>query len=1427
MSVNYNVWYRKLGLRKTSDFVYPKIINTADMFYPKYTMIHYFNEDTSLYPNKNIPIFSSLKKAVVTNILKYKNPIFKDIKEKPVQETGFANKIGKQFPDFKTYPYSKLLKKISGDPNLTRNNIVIVNYSFVNEFYRWKGLPIEEKFKFKNTNKTIAETIKEINIQVSSKKVNLNHFFIFDLPPVLYSKAILKKFMKREFDRQLLKVFYNYKFLNFLDLLKAFNEETKNDSSIQFVDKKWLDTVNIIFRLDDKAVIVNLRKLLSYSKLYDIPSSVKWDDKKMFNVLYYFFNLIYSLPAFNIKEIETGEYGDKIDEALGRVNTQKLTPGQDIDIDISTEIETTDNIEEDKIQEDITDVEDTDIEVNEKDIDDRVIEEKELIEENEAIVESLNTTLAKYKTIEEVMSSKDDIIKDVEKSLESLANKYNIPEKRLKTIKEKFESFLNEKSPFENGKTIKDYLFIKDEEIEIKESETKLPESPVVLDKTELEDKINVIDKKYVKDVMKKDIVRTFVSLERAGMVITELKVNKEKSILGEYEEYEINFLDIEKGSHKVKVKIPTVNEDGIYKISGNQYRLRKMMRDIPIKKISPKRVGLSSAYGKLFIDKAPTANLDRGYSLKRELLKLKKAGKIKNLVLGEQSIPDVELPQDYFLTIRYIVSFIYGDYEFNFDYNNREKLAFELGYKLEDVEKNGMVVCGKHINKLLLMDKDNILYEYDGKNYKKIGPYLDFLEIDKSKLKDEFSIINILGNRIPLVYLLIYYLGFKGLLKLTKTKYKVLEGNKRTDDPNAIVFKTKFETTVIEPKDDKERMLYSGLIYFKKQMKNVPLDILDKSEEYLAVLKDLGFAINVITEIKLLDDLYLDPVTINTLKQMNEPTTFTGLLLRANELLVTDYYYHPQALKGYLIKGYDVIPQMIYSQIVDSIRQMKNEEFFGKKRLVFDPYGVWRQLNEDSASILVDDLNPILYLKQKEDVTFTGFGGRKKESMSKSTRELHPDAVGVISEGHKDSGDVGISAYMSANPVLKNIRGMKGELKKIDFANVFSTSALLAPFSTTDDSKRVNFINIQNSHVIPFQNPEVYPVRTGYEAVLPYRLPKKFIAFAEDNGVVEKVGKNEITIKYDNGKKEKYKFKDWNSKEESGSSFLHIMKTELKKGDKVNKGDVIYYDSSFFEPDIFDNRKVIYRTYLNATVALMEINETYEDSTSMSLKFAKKAGINSIKSRSIILKADTEITEPKWIGDKVKPTDALLILTTGIIPEEDSKLDSEALDILQGFIKQTPKAKVKGEIFDIKVFYNCEKDDLSPSLREFVDKVENLMIDPETGEHLSGRVDSSYSIKGKPLEEGSIEIKYFIKAESIMGTGDKGIIANQLKTTVGDIYDYDIMNELGENVDILFSARAIYARVVNSPNLMGTTALLLKEVSKKAVELYFGKSDN
>jgi hypothetical protein len=55
--------------------------------------------------------------------------------------------------------------------------------------------------------------------------------------------------------------------------------------------------------------------------------------------------------------------------------------------------------------------------------------------------------------------------------------------------------------------------------------------------------------------------------------------------------------------------------------------------------------------------------------------------------------------------------------------------------------------------------------------------------------------------------------------------------------------------------------------------------------------------------------------------------------------------------------------------------------------------------------------------VKEKENVTTSGTGGRSKLSQVRRHRAFHESDVGIRSEGNVDSGDVGINYYLTANP--------------------------------------------------------------------------------------------------------------------------------------------------------------------------------------------------------------------------------------------------------------------------------------------------------------------------------------------------------------------------------------------------------------------------
>lgn len=47
---------------------------------------------------------------------------------------------------------------------------------------------------------------------------------------------------------------------------------------------------------------------------------------------------------------------------------------------------------------------------------------------------------------------------------------------------------------------------------------------------------------------------------------------------------------------------------------------------------------------------------------------------------------------------------------------------------------------------------------------------------------------------------------------------------------------------------------------------------------------------------------------------------------------------------------------------------------------------------------------------------------------------------------------------------------------------------------------------------------------------------------------------------------------------------------------------------------------------------------------------------------------------------------------------------------------------------------------------------------------------------------------------------------------------------ESGEKLDALFSYTSLSARIVMSPEIMGTTNVILKILSKRTAEIYFGQ---
>lgn len=474
-----------------------------------------------------------------------------------------------------------------------------------------------------------------------------------------------------------------------------------------------------------------------------------------------------------------------------------------------------------------------------------------------------------------------------------------------------------------------------------------------------------------------------------------------------------------------------------------------------PLRKIDPTTVALTSYYGKTFV------NLDD-----------KKANNSVEWIAKQVNKASMDV-ENYIIKVdpanvfdnKFVAPYIYNalankykliqtkEYTLLFDHIERSKLF--SGDLLRQAEVNGSRIIGYNNNRVpLVIDIHNEISLYkSSESITPIGNIYDVLGLPEQKAPTDFTTVRIFSKTVPVVIVLGYLIGISKLLKSLEVNYRVVENKSLMQlqkHEYAITFKD--EIYIFSRKDRVSSLIISGLLEFEKELKNYTFDQLDHKDVYFVLLKSKGLGSIYVREIDLLDKLFIDTITKDILIEMNQPVTFRGLLIRATEMLTQ--YHHPssQDLDSMRIRGYERISGVIYKELAAAIRQHQNKNISNKSKIDISPFQIWSKIMKDPAIKLVEDTNPIQNLKESEIVTYVGEGGRGKDSMNKQSRAFQPSDMGVISEATVDSSDVGINAYLSANPAFSSLRGTTIKNKDLTSASLLSTSALLGSFSTSDD---------------------------------------------------------------------------------------------------------------------------------------------------------------------------------------------------------------------------------------------------------------------------------------------------------------------------------------------------------------------------------------
>lgn len=978
---------------------------------------------------------------------------------------------------------------------------------------------------------------------------------------------------------------------------------------------------------------------------------------------------------------------------------------------------------------------------------------------------------------------------------------------------------------FDDNRTVAETCVI--EETTLKDVKSfKLPEIKSVLDKSMLKSTLTVFDRNYITKVLDSDIANMFMAPQRAGFALTAFSKERKETYMDKLDTVTVAYTPVDGERTLLKIPVPVIEPDGYFKLNGVRYYLKKQRVDMPIRKVAPNKVALTSYYGKSFIWRSDKVKDDYGKWLLREVeLGMKRTdSKYTNIHYGTGVTNTDRAPRVFTTLASTYVSFTYGDYEFKLDYRNREgfdpalfanpKESYPLGFITADNKRVPFTV-----------DRQGMLYRADTEE--PIGTIEEVLELKAINAPLDVAEFALFGKRIPMALVLCYHYGIDELLSRLEAETVIHDAKDRVKvglDEYSIRFRD--QVMVLKRNNRLASIIMAGFNTFADAVANYDYQDFNSPEAILNVMDSSGMSARYMREIDNQFLMFLDHISRGLLKEMDEPTEFGPLLVRACQLLLTDDCPDETDMNYMRLAGYERVAGAIYREITKAIRSQRNRQSGRRGPLELRPDAILRRIQSDGSGQIVEDSTPIHNLKEQEAVTTGGDGGRSAVSMVRSTRAYHKNDLGTISEATVDSGSVAINTSTTANPKFTSLRGTTERYKESDGgASLLSTSALLAPGADRDDPKRVNFISIQNSSGIAADGYETMPVGTGMESIIAHRAGSKFSVMSIGDGVVAEVNDDAVVIDYDDpaiGRK--YVAIGLEHGIIAGMTVPHTLVTNLKVGDRIKNGDAVAYNKAFFAPDPLQPGQLIYKGAIVVRVALVDGTDTLEDSSAISQRVSKLLTTQVTYPRSVLVDEGEVVHNLVEVGSNVD-LESILCSVENPITANAGLFDDDSYDSLQSLAAGNPKAGVAGVVDKIEVFYNGDPDEFNESISKLIRVSDKAMArrkrrlggdGPE-----NGRVDDKSTIDGKRLQPRQAAVVISITAAYDAGVGDKGVFSHQLKTTFGRVMTGVNETEAGEELDSIFGYQSISDRIVGSAESMGTTFTLALKLREMVIEAY------
>lgn len=1042
-SILYPAAFRKAGVRRSSEIATPRMVSLVDFEIPLESVYHHLDtDDVSIGPTKDhVMIKSYSGRMLIEHQAALEKPIGSPRQTRGKTQNTLTTEYRRKQRHFRPLNnYERSLRD--------RQTLIIFNYSFINHLVFYPTSRYAGYYKWKNIYDTMYSTINK-KLKIGDRE----HFIHVELPQKIPGRKILMKTSKdvKSWEANLVQAFSKPK-LHMLHVLWLWLGANRQDSSLSKVDSDKINKLNLVITDGGKYCIVNLGVLLDISgNSVDNQDTDDTGSSMLQRRFLAMLQHIVSLRGEATPPTEDEESLAKEDDVVERddyTNKSEKTEDDLFDDDLE-------DIEDNTPKDDGMSSEDKVVIVNEKSAGDDDLFDDELDEIDLLLEEEEDINIADTVRGADYKDPNDALLKKIE----SLANtgRISVGEyKRYQRLAAKSKELDN---PFGDGK-LHDFKEVNELDVVISEEEKRLPKIKGVIDDNMLGATVDVLDKKYLSKVLDKDIANMILESQRAGVALIDFKVDQHRDASNDYRVFTMRFSPIDGEVSTVRQRIPNVKKDGTFVSNGVKYIMKKQRGDLPIRKVSPSKVALTSYYAKVFVERSERSVVNYPKWLTNQL-NLIAIDREDDRITEARNINSfdhlVRAPRIYTILSKNFKEFkVKGGYNFKLDFS---KIEDNFGEIAKEIRENGYTPIAKKGNSIVVCDYTDMLYTYDKGDVTEIGTFESIVNIDVYKAPVEIAEFQLFSKSVPVGIALGMHYGLKELMRVLKvTPRRVPAGGRLNLENHEYAVRFSDESLIFSKQDRVASLILAGFNRYHREIARYTVDSFDNSEVYMNILEDNKIRVGFMRELDLAMDMFVDPITREILEKMKEPLTLDSLLIRSCELLLVDWHPLENDRAYQRDKGYERFAGAMYTELVKSIRRYRSRGAGSDPKLEMNPEATWYAINTDASVAQVEDSNPIHNLKEREAATYSGTGGRSARSMVKRTRSFTVADMGITSEATTDSGTVGINFSLSPDANIKDVRGI-GEYKGLDATDnptsMVSTSALLSPAADHDDQQK------------------------------------------------------------------------------------------------------------------------------------------------------------------------------------------------------------------------------------------------------------------------------------------------------------------------------------------------------------------------------------